>query len=219
MTTTNSSETIYSFAEELANSLTHGFGALLSILGLSMLLFNATTADDNWKIFSVSIYGGSLFLLYLASTLYHSISHAGLKQLFQTLDHCSIYLLIAGSYTPFLLVTMRDSVGWPMFALVWGIAIFGIALKIAFKHRFHNLRVATYLVMGWLVIFASSELTEALATDGVYLLVAGGLAYTAGVIFYAVDRIPFNHAIWHVFVMAGSLLHFLAIFYFVVPTT
>ncbi len=211
------SELAYSFAEELANSLTHGIGAVLSLVGLILLLYYTSHMDDIWRTISFSIYGGSLFALYLASTLYHSIPHPKLKRIFKTLDHCAIYLLIAGSYTPFLLVSMRDTVGWPLFAVVWGIAVFGIALKLAFAHRFHALRVATYLVMGWLVVLASAELGDALATGGIVLLVAGGITYTLGVIFYAVEKIPFNHAIWHVFVLGGSILHYLAIFHYVLP--
>jgi len=210
-------ESTYSRAEELANSLTHGLGAALSVAGLCLLLFYSSQMNDIWRTLSFSIYGGSLFSLYLASTLYHSVSSPNLKALFKTLDHCAIYLLIAGSYTPFLLITMQDSIGWPMFAVVWSIAVFGIGLKIAFKHRFHKLRVSTYLVMGWLVVFASSELTTSLAEGGITLLVAGGLTYTIGVIFYAVERIPFNHAIWHLFVLGGSVLHYLAIFHYVMP--
>ena len=210
-------ESTYSRAEELANSLTHGLGAALSVAGLCLLLFYSSQMNDIWRTLSFSIYGGSLFSLYLASTLYHSVSSPNLKALFKTVDHCAIYLLIAGSYTPFLLITMQDSIGWPMFAVVWSIAVFGIGLKIAFKHRFHKLRVSTYLVMGWLVVFASSELTTSLAEGGITLLVAGGLTYTIGVIFYAVERIPFNHAIWHLFVLGGSVLHYLAIFHYVMP--
>ena len=133
------------------------------------------------------------------------------------LDHCAIYLLIAGSYTPFLLVNMRDSVGWPMFAAVWGIAAVGITLKIAFGHRFHNLRLATYLIMGWLVVLAGSDLVESLASGGLTLLIAGGLTYTLGVIFYVGERIPFNHAIWHLFVLGGSICHYFAVYYYVLP--
>ena len=133
------------------------------------------------------------------------------------LDHCAIYLLIAGSYTPFLLVSMRDSVGWPMFAAVWGIAVVGIILKIAFGHRFHNLRLATYLVMGWLVVLAGSDLVDSLASGGLTLLIAGGLTYTLGVIFYVGERIPFNHAIWHLFVLGGSICHYFAVYYYVLP--
>jgi len=209
----------YSVAEELANSLTHGLGAMLSVVGIALLLYYSSQMNDVWRMLSFSIYGFSLFSLYLASTLYHSIRHPDLKKLFKTLDHCAIYLLIAGSYTPFLLVSMRDTVGWPLFAVVWGIAVLGIGLKIAFAHRFHALRVATYLVMGWLVVLASTELGNALATGGIVLLVAGGITYTLGVVFYAVERIPFNHAIWHLFVLGGSVLHYLAIFHYVMPQT
>lgn len=212
-------DTPYPFVEECLNFLTHGVGAVLSVVGLCMLLISATGQQDSWKTLSVVIYGASLFMLYFCSTLYHASRHPGRREVFKTLDHCAIYLLIAGSYTPFLLVTMRDGWGWTLFALIWGIAAFGIVIKLVFKHRFHTLRVATYLLMGWLVILASDELMANLARDGIILLVAGGLVYTTGVIFYVGDRIPYNHAIWHVFVMAGSVLHFLAVLYYVVPAS
>lgn len=209
----------YSFAEECANYLTHGFGAMLSVVGLSVLLLHTATTQDTWKILSMSIYGGSLVLLYLASTFYHASRRPGLRAVLKTFDHCAIYLLIAGSYTPFLLVTMREGSGWTLFALVWGIALLGIVLKIAYGHRFHKLRVSTYLLMGWLVVAAGDELLDKLATGGIVLLVAGGLVYSLGVVFYLGNRIPYNHAIWHVFVMVGSLLHFFAVLFYVVPGT
>lgn len=207
----------YSVAEEIANSLTHGVGAVLSIVGMILLLFYASQMNDPWKVVSFSIYGSSLFLLYLASTLYHSVTSPQLKSFFKMLDHCAIYLLIAGSYTPFLLVNMRETVGWPMFATVWSIAFIGILLKIVFKHRFQKLRLATYLIMGWLVVLAGAELVESLDTGGLVLLTAGGITYTLGVIFYVGDRIPYNHAIWHLFVLGGSICHYFAVYYYVLP--
>lgn len=212
-----SQQETYSIAEEIANSLTHGAGAVLSIIGLVLLLAYAGPMNDPWKVISFSIYGISLVSLYLASTLYHSAKCPKRRAKYMMFDHCAIYLLIAGSYTPFLLVNMRDSVGWPMFAAVWGIAAVGITLKIAFGHRFHNLRLATYLIMGWLVVLAGSDLVESLASGGLTLLIAGGLTYTLGVIFYVGERIPFNHAIWHLFVLGGSICHYFAVYYYVLP--
>lgn len=213
----NAGTSEYTPNEELANSLSHGAGAVFSLLGLAILLYNSTHMDDIWRTVSFSIYGASLFLLYLSSTLYHSLSHTQHHKLLKTLDHCAIYLLIAGSYTPFLLVTMHGTTGWTLFTIVWLIAAIGIGLKIAFSHRFHKTRVATYLIMGWLVVAAGEELTSALAGGGLALLVAGGLFYSLGVIFYVGHRIPFNHAIWHLFVLGGSLCHYFAVFYYVLP--
>ncbi|WP_250655718.1 PAQR family membrane homeostasis protein TrhA [Alkalimarinus coralli] len=207
----------YSVAEELMNSLTHGAGAVLSLVGLILLIAYASPMNDPWKIISFTIYGISLTSLYLASTLYHSAKCPRRRETFKMLDHCAIYVLIAGSYTPFLLVSMRDNVGWPMFAAVWGIALLGIILKIVFKHRFHNLRLATYLIMGWLVVLAGADLVNSIASGGLTLLIAGGVTYTLGIIFYVGDRIPFNHAIWHLFVLGGSAFHYFAVYYYVLP--
>ncbi len=215
--TTAHQEEAYSATEEFANSLTHGAGAILSIIGLILLLAYASPMNDPWKIVSFSIYGISLISLYLASTLYHSAKCPKRRARYKMFDHCAIYLLIAGSYTPFLLVNMRDSVGWILFAAVWGISAVGIILKIAYRHRFHNLRLATYLIMGWLVVLAGSDLVESLASGGLTLLIIGGLTYTLGVVFYIGERIPFNHAIWHLFVLGGSTCHYFAVYYYVLP--
>lgn len=205
------------YREELLNTLTHGLGAVLSILGLALLLLLTSGMNDGWRTLSVIVYGSSLILLYLASTCYHGSRTPHHKTLFKTLDHCAIYLLIAGSYTPFLLVTMRESLGWPMFALIWSLAALGITLKLVFRNRLKFLRVMTYLVMGWLVVFASAELQRQLPEGGIHLLVAGGLTYTAGVVFYVAHRIPYHHAIWHLFVLGGSVCHYLAIYHYVLP--
>lgn len=203
--------------EETLNTLTHGFGAVLSVIGLVTLLIASIPMEDLSRVVSFSIFGISLITLYLSSTLYHAARCPIKKDKLKMRDHCAIYLLIAGSYTPFLLVSMQEA-AWGMFALVWGIAIFGIFLKIKFKHRFSLLRVATYIVMGWLVVLTGDELFAALPEDGIFLLTLGGIIYTLGVIFYLGERIPYNHAIWHMFVLGGSICHFFSIYYYVLPT-
>ena len=208
----------YSLGEEIANSITHGLGALLSVAGLTLLVTYAALQGDVWRIVSFSIYGGSMILLFLMSTLYHSFQHEKVKRVFKMLDHCAIYLLIAGTYTPFLLVTLRGTLGWVMFALIWTLALAGISFKLVFQHRFKKLSVATYILMGWLALFVGHELTRILSSGGMAWLVAGGLAYTLGVIFYVRKSMPYSHAIWHVFVLAGSLCHYIAIFFYVLPT-
>lgn len=212
----------YSKKEELANMLSHALGMLLSVLGLGFLLAKSLIlpvglAIDIYHLVSFSIFGLSLIALYLSSTLYHAASDPQKKIKYKMWDHCAIYLLIAGSYTPFLLVSMRETVGWLFFFVIWGIAAFGILLKVKFKHRFKLLRVATYLVMGWLVILTIDDLKQALAPGGLNLLFAGGVVYSLGVIFYLNKRIPYSHAIWHVFVLGGSACHFLSIYLYVSP--
>ncbi|UYG03924.1 hemolysin III family protein [Halomonas sp. LR3S48] len=205
--------------EELLNSISHGIGAALSLAGVIVLLVLASMSAHvgPWKIVGLSLYGVTLVLLYTASTLYHGIRHPRLKRAFQQLDHCAIYLLIAGTYTPFLLVNMRSPTGWTLFAIVWGLALAGIACKLAWPHRFSVLRVAIYLIMGWLIVFASGEMSASLPTAGIALLAAGGITYTLGVIFFAISAIPFNHAIWHLFVLGGSTCHYFAVYASVLP--
>ena len=212
-------ETPFSVFEERLHSISHGIGAALSLAGLVVLLMLASLSAhvDPWKIVGISLYGISLVLLYTASTLYHGVRHPRLKRLFQHLDHCAIYLLIAGTYTPFLLVNLRGPTGWTLLATVWSLALAGIACKLAWPHRFEALRVALYLVMGWLVVLAGDTLAASLSTTGLALLVAGGVTYTLGVVFYAVSAIPFNHAIWHLFVMGGSTCHYFAVVTAVLP--
>ncbi|WP_104203392.1 PAQR family membrane homeostasis protein TrhA [Billgrantia saliphila] len=205
--------------EELLNSISHGIGAALSLAGVIVLLVLASLAAhvDPWKIVGISLYGVTLVLLYTASTLYHGVRHPRLKRMFQQLDHCAIYLLIAGTYTPFLLVNMRGPTGWTLFAIVWTLALAGIACKLAWPHRFTVPRVAIYLIMGWLVVFASGEMSARLPTTGIVLLAAGGITYTLGVIFFAISAIPYNHAIWHLFVLGGSTCHYFAVYAAVLP--
>ena len=208
----------YSLAEEIANSITHGLGVLLSVAGLTLLVSYAAHQADVWRVVSFSIYGTTLVLLFLASTLYHSLWHPKAKRVFKMLDHCSIYLLIAGTYTPFLLVSIRSTMGWILFAVIWTLAMAGIIFKVAFGSRFKKLSIGTYLFMGWLVVVASSELMNKLPLGGIYWLLAGGLAYTLGVLFYLWERLPFNHAIWHLFVLGGSVCHFFSVFLYVLPS-
>src|SRR5690606_7435202 len=184
------SQPVYAVAEEIANSLTHGLGCALSVVGLVLLLAFASTQADPWKIVSFAIYGTSLILLFLASTLYHGVRHPELKRIFKIIDHCAIFLLIAGTYTPFLLVNMRGPTGWTLFAIIWGLAFAGIIFKIFFAGRFQILSVSIYLLMGWLIVFASSELVAKVAEGGVMLLAAGGITYSIGVIFYMLKRVP-----------------------------
>ncbi|AIA74270.1 hemolysin III [Halomonas campaniensis] len=209
----------FSIVEEWLHSVTHGVGAVLSLVGMVVLLVVASLAAhvDPWKIVSLSLYDTTLVLLYTASTFYHGISHRRWKQRFQLLDHCAIYLLIAGTYTPFLLVNMRGTTGWVLFTAVWSLALVGIGCKLLWPQRFAVLRVAIYLLMGWMIVLASREMAASLSMTGIALLAAGGIIYTLGVIFYAVRAIPYNHAIWHLFVIAGSICHYFAVYSAVLP--
>ncbi|TBM26492.1 PAQR family membrane homeostasis protein TrhA [Hafnia paralvei] len=206
----------YSLAEEVANSISHGVGFILGIVGLVLLLVQAVgTGADATAITSYSLYGGSMILLFLASTLYHAISHQRAKRWLKVFDHCAIYLLIAGTYTPFLLVGLDSTLAKCLMAVIWGIALFGIIFKLAFAHRFEVLSLITYLTMGWLSLIVIYQLATKLAWGGVTLLAIGGIVYTLGVIFYVSKRIPYNHAIWHAFVLGGCACHFFAIYLYV----
>lgn len=208
----------YSAKEEFANTLTHALGMLLSIVGLVLLLIKASQHNaDAMTIASMSIYGGSMILLFLASTLYHAIANPRAKRALKTFDHCAIYLLIAGSYTPFLLVTLRTPLAIGLMVVIWGIALFGIIMKLAFVYRFKKLSLVTYLTMGWLSLIVIYQLAMNLSIEGLTLLAAGGVIYSLGVIFYVAKRIPYNHAIWHGFVLAGCACHFFAIYLYVQP--
>ncbi|RMJ04349.1 hemolysin-III related [Marinobacter litoralis] len=205
--------------EEWINSATHGLGAVLSVIGTTALIAGASQMGDIWKIVSFSVFGSSLILLYMASALYHGARSPQLKSLYKTLDHCAIFLLIAGTYTPFLLVNMRGTTGWTLFAVIWSLAFTGVVLKVIFKNRFKLARVGIYVAMGWLITFASSDLAASLSETALYLTVAGGIVYTTGVVFYLADRIPYMHAVWHLFVIGGSACHFGAIYVGVLPYT
>lgn len=216
---TNQKTAFYTVKEEFANSLTHAIGAALSVVGLILLVTLAAMYGDAWRVVSFTIYGLSLLVLYLVSTIYHSVRRPRLKRIMRILDHASIYLLIAGTYTPFLLVHMRDTVGWTLLGVVWGMAIVGIIFKTFFTGRFEFAATAAYVVMGWLAILAYQEMMNAVPPGGVALIFAGGAAYTLGVIFYAWQKLPYNHAVWHLFVLAGSLFHFFAVLFHVLPAS
>jgi len=210
------SGTVYPWAEEIANSISHGIGLVLGIVGLVLLLVQAVnTGADVTAITSYSLYGGSMILLFLASTLYHAIPHQKAKHWLKKFDHCAIYLLIAGTYTPFLLVGLDSPLAKGLMVVIWGLALFGVIFKLAFAHRFEVLSLVTYLTMGWLSLIVIYQLATRLAIGGVTLLAVGGVVYTLGVIFYASKRFRFGHAIWHGFVLGGSLCHFLAIYLYV----
>ena len=213
-----SSASEYSDIEERANAITHGLGVVLGVVGLILLLVRAFDYQaDMLTVASMAIYGSSIILLFLASTLYHSITTEKTKRLLKTLDHCAIYLLIAGSYTPFLLVGLRTPLAMGLMAVIWGIALVGIVMKIAFVYRFKRLSLFIYLAMGWLSLIVVYQLAMNIEMGGLVLLALGGVIYSLGVIFYVAKRIPYNHAIWHLFVLAGCACHFFAIYLYVTP--
>ena len=200
---------------ERLNTVTALFGALAAVFGVVCLVNLAVITGDPWKIASFSIYGLTLILTYVFATLYHG-SNGQAKAVFSKLDHLSIYLLIAGTYTPFTLVTLRDSMGWPIFGIVWGMALLGIILDVMPKKGSRVLPVIIYLLMGWLIAFAFNSLLQALPMAGVYRLFWGSLFYTGGVVFYLLDgKVSYFHGIWHIFVLVGSFCHYLVILYFV----
>ena len=213
----------YSVGEEIANSIIHGLGVTLSVAALTLLVVFGAQSGDGWALGAGIVYGISLVLEYTASTLYHSFPWPRVKHVFKILDHCGIYLLIAGTYTPFTLVTLRNAtmgplshVGLWLFALEWTFAIVGISVEAAWAYRPRWVSAAVYLAMGWLVVIALQPLVASIAPEGLWLLVAGGLCYTVGTIFYVLKRVPYMHAVWHVFVLAGSILHFIAVLVFVI---
>jgi hemolysin III len=207
----------YSVLEELVHAITHGVGVLLSIVGLTWMLYLSIAAADPWRIVASSIYGATLIALFLASTVYHSMYASRHREIFKLLDHCAIYLLIAGTYTPFLLVAMRTDTGWWLFGTIWALATAGIVKKLWFRHRFPKIALASYLAMGWLVVIAAPQMAAAIGPNGMAWLIAGGISYSVGAIFYALNRIPFNHAVWHVFVLGGGICHFLGVVWYVLP--
>jgi hemolysin III len=209
----------YSMREELAHGITHAIGAMLAITGLVFLLIATIRYGNSSHIISAAVYGSSLVLLYLASTLYHLIPNPGVKGILQKLDHSMIYILIAGTYTPLTIVTLRGGWGWTLFGLVWGMAVCGVMLELVLQKRIRWLSIVLYLGMGWLIVIAAKPLFMSLAADGLILLLVGGLCYSFGVIFYAWKRLSYNHAIWHLFVLAGSATHFFAIFFYVYSPT
>ena len=206
----------YTLGEEIANGTTHGVGVGLAVAGLVILTVFAVLANDGYKLASAIVLGVSLILAYTTSTLYHSVPHPKAKHLFKVLDHCSLYVLIAGTYTPFCLVTLREANGWWLFGIVWGFAVVGISLEAFWTYRPRWLSALVYLAMGWLIVVSFGPLAERLEPGGLWLLVAGGLAYTIGVVFYVLERIKYMHAVWHLWVLAGSVFHFLAVLLYVI---
>ena len=207
----------YTLGEEIAHAVSHGIGILLSLAGRGVMVVFASLYGDAWHIVSCRIYGATLILLYTASTLYHGITLPRVKQVLQRIDHAAIFLLIAGTYTPFTLVTLRGAWGWTLFGLVWGFAILGVVLETMVTKRIKWLSISLYVGMGWLVLIAIRPMLDSVASGGLILLLAGGLCYSLGVIFYVWKRLAYHHAVWHLFVMAGSLLHFFSIFFYVLP--
>lgn len=199
--------------EEIFNSITHGIGVLLSIAALVILVVSAVGKGNTWHVVSFSIYGSTMVLLYLASTLYHSFTKEKIKNLFARFDHVAIFLLIAGTYTPFLLTALRGTLGWVLFGIIWGVAAVGIVIRSIYLTRFRKLMVAMYLIMGWMFVVAVGPLIKNLPLTSIIFLFLGGLFYSVGVIFYLKRNLKYGHGIWHLFVLAGSIMHFFAVIY------
>lgn len=206
----------FSFSEEIWNTITHGIGFILSIVALFLLVFFSTIKGDVLEIVAVSIYGVTLMVLYGSSTLYHAVTHTEVKQLLQKFDHSAIYFLIAGTYTPILLLRVGGVEGWSIFTIEWFIALIGIILKFRYPNRFEILSLVSYVLMGWLIVVIFDTFKSSIDATGLWLIVAGGIAYTGGIVFYVKDNINYFHAIWHLFVLLGSVLHFFAILFYVV---
>lgn len=207
----------YSVTEEKINIITHASGLVLSVVALVLLIMRALKYGDTLHLITFSVFGLSMILLYTASTFYHSAKDMPLRAKFQVFDHTSIYILIAGTYTPFTLVVLQGTLGWVLFGIIWSLALGGVILKLFFTGRFDLLLTIMYVVLGWIVVVALKPLIANLAIEGVILLFAGGIAYTLGAVIYAVKKIPSNHAIFHFFVLIGSLCHFLSIYFYVLP--
>ena len=217
--TKNKHLTYYPTTEEKINILTHGLGLLLSIAALVLLVIHASTHGTARHIVSFTIFGASLILLYSASTLYHYSQKPDIRRKLNILDHASIYILIAGTYTPFTLITLKGWLGWTIFGITWGIAIIGVFFKLFYTGRFDKISTIAYVAMGWIIIFAVKPLIENLPLNGLYWLLAGGIFYTIGAVLYSIKKIKFNHAIFHVFVLLGSFSHFMAIYFYVLKHT
>ncbi|WP_434751714.1 PAQR family membrane homeostasis protein TrhA [Paenibacillus amylolyticus] len=207
----------YSRREEVANAVTHGIGAALSVAALVLLIVFSSMKGTAWHVVSFTIYGITMLMLYTNSTLVHALKEGKAKDLFEFFDHSSIYLFIAGTYTPFLFVAVRGTLGWTLFGIIWGIALAGVIFKAFFTKKFLFMSTIFYIAMGWLIVTAWQPLVTAIPTGGIVLLVAGGLMYTLGTLFYVWRGFPFHHAIWHLFVLAGSILHFFAVIIYLTP--
>ncbi len=210
---------IQSREEEILNALTHALGAALGLAGLIYLVTAAVMTGDPWKILSFSVFGITLVILYTMSTLYHFAKNERIKNFLHILDHASIYLLIAGTYTPIALVTMRGVWGWSIFGVIWGLALTGITAKIFYTGRFNGLSTALYLAMGWLIVIAIKPLLTQMPMEGLYWFLAGGISYSLGTIFYSWKSLPYHHAVWHLFVLGGSAFHFFGVYFNILPVS
>jgi hemolysin III len=199
--------------EEIFNSITHGIGTILSIGALVILVILAVMKGDAWHVVSYTIYGSTLILLYLSSTLYHSFTNEKIKNLFARFDHAAIFLLIAGTYTPFLLTVLRGTLGWTLFGIIWGVAVAGVVIRSIYLTRFRKLMVALYLAMGWMFVVAVGPMIKNLPQTSIIFLFLGGIFYSVGVVFYMWRTLKYGHGIWHLFVLAGSIMHFFAVVY------
>lgn len=208
---------LYPKNEEILNVITHGLGFLLSIAALVILVVFASMYGNAWHVVSFSIYGATLVTLYLASTLFHMTRKQSLRNKLNVFDHAAIYFLIAGTYTPFLLVTIRGPWGWSLFGVIWGLAILGLLYKIFFMGKYDILSALIYVIMGWLIIIAIKPMNENLPPEAMWWLLGGGIAYSIGVVFYLINKIPYNHAIFHIWVLLGSFAHFFTVFFYVLP--
>ena len=213
-----SSKPAYTLGEEIAHAISHGVGALLAIAGLAVLMVAAATRGEGaWQVVPCAIYGAAMVLMFTMSTLYHSFTNPQVKRVFRVLDHEMIFLMIAGSYTPFVLITLRGALGWTLFGIVWGIAAAGMVFQGFFTGRFKKATTALYLLMGWIIAFALKPLLAGMPAAGVKWLVAGGLCYTLGAVVYLFKRVKYHHAVWHLLVLAGSTCHYFAILWHVLP--
>lgn len=217
MINVNNTNYLYTKREEIANAITHGVGALFSVVALVLLLMYSIKHGSPTHIVSFSIYGTSMILLYLSSTILHSLREGKLKDIFEIMDHASIYMFIAGSYTPILLLVVKGALGITLLCIVWSIAFLGIIFKVLFTKKFLFLSTMIYIGMGWLIVFALEPVILRLASEGLTMLIIGGLLYTIGTIFYMWRLFPFHHAVWHLFVVGGSTFHFFTMFYYVLP--
>jgi len=208
----------YSPAEEKTNIISHAIGLALSIVALVLLVMRASLHGDMLQLVSVSIFGLSLIALYTASTVYHSTKDPGLRARRRIIDHATIYVLIAGTYTPLTLIALGGSIGWAIFAAAWAMAATGISLKVFFTGRFDLVSTLMYVFMGWIIVFAIKPLMDNMSSEGLFWLFAGGVAYTTGAVIYSIKKIPFNHAIFHLFVLLGSFCHFVSVYFYVLPT-
>lgn len=205
----------YTVGEEIFNAVSHGIGAGLSVAALTTLIVHAAHVSDAYGVISVSLYGVALIILYTMSTLYHALTPVGAKRVFRIFDHTTIFLLIAGTYTPFLLVPLRGALGWTLFGILWGLATVGIVFDAVMLQRFCKIEMILYICMGWCIVLTVKPLLAAVRPGGLILLFAGGLCYTVGIIFYKLKKIRYMHSVWHLFVLAGSILHYFSVYFYV----